>query len=250
MRWGRLQMCSSALVCGAFLVACADAVGPSIGVIDELFVELDNTWTVSTNPVSVSPGVAHLTTRPAAAACGYSAATERFVCPSRVLGGITSATSFQLLDAGSTPQASVSDATASVRFLTDVSGVLPSNGSTSTAITAHADAILSGLVSGIHTLNGTQTSTFVNTGGPSIGTYSMVETTSNLVLATSDHASPYPSSGSITTLIFSGLPGAGAPLSTVTSTFNGTHKVTLVISTGGATQTCTIDLTGAAPICG
>lgn len=247
MRWARLQVFSSALACGALVGACADAFGPSLNAVDDLFAELDNTWSSSTNPVSVSPGITHLTTRPTAATCAYAVVNQRFVCPTRAQNGLTSSTSYQLVDAAGVPQPAFTPrATAAVHLATDVSGTLPTASGPPTALTARADEVLSGLITGIHTLNGTATSTFTSGSGAAAVTYSMVETTSNLVLGSRDRASPWPSSGTITTKIFSGLPGGPALLSTVTSTFDGTRNVTLVIVTGVVTQTCTIDLKGVA----
>jgi hypothetical protein len=103
---------------------------------------------------------------------------------------------------------------------------------------------VSGLISGIRTLNGTLAATFVSVSATATVTSSAVETTSNLVLATRGDATPYPASGSVTTQLFSGLPAGGALLATATSTFNGSRMVTLVIVTNGETLTCAFDLKG------
>jgi hypothetical protein len=246
------QVWWSALLCGAMAGACSDALGPSLTLVDDLFAELGDTWSSSTNPVSVSPGITHLTTRPPAMTCRYAVDGERFICPSRRQSGLTSSTSFQLLDAGSIAQpAFIANNTAAVHIVTDVGGILPSAGGPATTLTAQADEIVSGLISGTHTLNGTATSTFTSGSGMDAATYSMVETTSGLVLAARSSANPWPTSGTIVTRVHLGLPASGPLLSTVTSSFDGTRTVTLVIVTGGATQTCTIDLKGATPmVCG
>jgi len=244
MRSARL-LCVSALACGALAVACGDAVSPTVSVVDMLFAELDDTWSSSTNPVSVSPGVTHLTNRPSAVACGFNAGTQRFVCPARTQNGLSSTAEFQLLDAGGVPQSTfVNGTTASIRVITDVTGSLPGAGGTTTTMAAHSDEIVSGLISGIHTLNSTGAASFVTASSTNTTTNSALETTSNLVLVIRGDATPYPASGSVITQLFSGLPAAGALLATVTSTFNGTRIVTMVIQTSSLTQTCLIDLKG------
>ena len=249
MRSARFVWIGSAVTCGALAVACADSLSPGIAAVDDLFAELDNAWSVSTNPVSVSPGVTHLTTRPAAVSCAYDVSDARFRCPTRVQNGLTSTTSYQLDDESGMPQPGfVRHSTASIHLVTDVDGFLPSVPGVSTTLVAHADEIMSGLASGLHTLNATAASTFTTT-GTMVATFSSVETTLNLKLASRDQATPYPTSGTITTLLYAGpVAAAAALLSTVTATFNGTPNVSLVIVTGSLTQSCTVDLKSAAAL--
>jgi hypothetical protein len=245
MRSARL-LCVSALS-GVLAVACSDPVSPTVRALDALFAELDETWRSSTNPVSVSPGVTHLTNRPSSSSCMYSPGTERYVCPTRTQNGLTSSSTFQLLDAGGAAQSTfVSGVTASVVVRTDISGSLVSpDAVTKTTIAGHSTDILSGLIGDVHTLNRTETAAFVFVTDTSSVTNAAVETTSNLVLGQIGSATPYPASGSITTLIFAGLTAAGVLLATVTATFNGTALVTLLILANGVTLTCIIDLSGA-----
>jgi hypothetical protein len=245
MRSARL-LCVGALS-GALAVACSDAVSPTVRALDAFFAELDETWRSSTNPVSVSPAVTHLTNRPSSASCMYSVATERYVCPTRTQNGLTSSSTFQLLDAvGATHSTYSSGVTASIVLRTDISGTLTSSdGVTRTTIAGHSTDILSGLVSGVHILNRTETAAFVFVTDTSSVTNAAVETTSNLVLGQVGSATPYPASGSITTLIFAGLTATGVLLATVTATFNGTALVTLLVLANGVTLTCIVDLSGA-----
>jgi hypothetical protein len=238
------------LAWGALLASCGDPTGPAGATVDDLMLEIADTWESSTNIVSVSPGIAFLASPPAAKTCVYNGSSGRFVCPIRTMSGLTFATAFQLFDGGSAPQTSFNPRTTdAIHTFTDVSGSLPGISSdTVTTLTTRDDRVLSGLLSGAHTLNGTGTSTFTTTAGSTSSTTTMVETTTDLVLAVRGGPSPHPTSGSIRTLVYSGIPGAGATrLATVTAYFNGTQKVTVVIEAGGVTHTCTIDLKGVAP---
>ena len=244
------RACLHILAWGALLAGCSDPVGLSAGAVDDLFSEITATWSSSTNPVSVRPGLTYLATPPAASTCPYNGSTNRFVCPNRTVSGLAFSTSFQLLDGGQAPQTSFDARTSdAIRTFTDVVGkALQVDATTVTTLTARDERVLSGLLSGTHTLNGTGTSTFTTTIGSTTTTTTMLEATADLILAPRGGPLPYPKSGSITTEVYSGIPGAGATLlATVTSQFNGTQTVTLLIDTSGVMQTCTIDLKGVTP---
>jgi hypothetical protein len=241
------SLCTNVLAI-ALLAGCSDPVGLSAGAVDDLFAEIIETWTHSTNPVSVRPGLAYLAAPSSARSCRYSGSSRSFVCPIRSLGDMTFATSFQLTNSNNITQSEFDPGSSdALRTTTTVSGRSLTSGTSVSTMTARDSQVLSGLQSGIHALNGTGTSVFTVTNGSTATSTTMVETTADLILGARGTQNPYPTSGSITTLVYSGTSAvAAALLATVTSTFNGTQHVQLRIETGGVTQTCTVDVKAAA----
>lgn len=178
--------------------------------------------------------------------CAFNAGTQMFVCPSTTVNGITFSRSFQLLDASGAPQSSFSrGSTAAVRTITDVDGVITTTTGANTVtidVKAHQDATLSGLLTGTHVLNATGTGNAEVSGGGLNHSVATTQTITNLELPRRDSDTPYPKSGTIATQVV--VTGSGLSHTTTTTlTFDGSSTATLVITTGGLTRTCAIDLT-------
>ena len=129
--------------------------------------------------------------------------------------------------------------------MNDVSGTTTTNSSTTT-IDGHGDHTLSGLLTGVHTLNGSSTTaieTSITVSGSTVNSsVTLTETTTNLVLPRRGTAERYPQSGSISFGMTS-TGGTGFDVH-VTITFDGPNIATMVITSGKSTQTCKVDLSG------
>ncbi|MGE5102398.1 MAG: hypothetical protein ACM3SX_20625 [Deltaproteobacteria bacterium] len=229
---------------------------------------------MSLGRVSSVPGASAVISLPATAgvptivpsACTYSPTLQGFACPTTSSGGLTFDIAYFLYDAaGHTQSQADANTTASVRTVVDAKGTvtLPqSSGLTGTVVVAdHNDMTMSGLLTTMHTLNGTGTSHYdlTLTGNPSLhSVIDMTTVTKDLTFANqSDGTSPaWPSSGTITTdsknATALGTLGAVTTSSHAVITFNGTSTATIVFTTSATTTvtTCKIDLTGkTAPVC-
>lgn len=255
MRSSRVARSVSVLIACAFIVACSDGTGPQDVTVGDLLADVSDGQSFGAAGMAFAgAGAVPQLAAHDPAACAFNSGTGTFVCPSTTVNGITISRSFQLLDASGQPQSAYSRATtAAVRTVTDLSGTITSTtGTATTTVTfvAHDDATLSGLLTGTHTLNSSGNSTAAITGGGLTHNVATTQTITNLVLPRRDSETRYPQSGSIATGITVSSAGITHTLQ-VTLTFNGTSTATLVISTGGLSQTCTIDLSrhGAAPVC-
>lgn len=232
--------------------ACSDSTGPSNvqpAELNDVLAELQPSSLGSAvdafSPLPV-PGFSALVP----SSCSYDGASKSFVCPNVTISGITASRSFSLFDANGMPQATFDrTATAAVALKTTLAGTITSGGATVT-IDERQDVTLSGLLTGIHTLNGTSLSHVtgsIGTGAGSIPLSTTVSTTiTNLVLPRSSTGNQWPQSGTIAATI---TDTDSEPMS-VTITFNGTSKATMTVTMGGLTTTSTIDLTNPFPVRG
>jgi len=182
--------------------------------------------------------------------CSYSAASQSFTCPTVTVSGITLTRSFTLLSASGTPQSQFDPAsTAAVRTNSTSAGTISSAGSTIT-VDSRDELTLSGLLTGVHVLNGTSLTHLSGTEPASITpfTITMSTTIANLVLPATA-ADKWPKSGQIIMDITDSELGA-AGTEHITLTFNGTSKVVMTMTSGGFSFNCTIDLASQAPSCG
>jgi hypothetical protein len=187
---------------------------------------------------------------PMPSTCIYSASSQSFTCPTVTTGGLTLTQSYTLLDASGKPQSQFDPSTtAAVRTTMKGTGTVSLTGSNTTGLLTvdeQQDQTLSGLLTGTHVLNGTMT---MHMSGPlSIGTTTTsmnsttTMTTTNLMLPQAG-ASAWPTSGTITEDMTSTVDAGSPAVSThLTMTFNGTSKVAVVITLGGITQRCTMDM--------
>ena len=250
----------AALVAGLALAgACSDSTGPSDVQPSDLSAVLGEL-----QPSSLAPAVAAISpvpvpsfTAPAPSSCSYDGASKSFVCPNVTISGITVSRTFTLLDANGTPQTAFDrTSTAAVRMITALTGTITTATMTAT-VDQQQDVTLSGLLTGMHTLNGTSATRTTGTFGTGTAALpidvSMSATITNLVLPRSSTGSQWPQSGTITsTITESGLAMLTSPSTTMTVTvaFNGTSMVTVTTTIGGFTTTSKIDLANPRPIRG
>jgi hypothetical protein len=227
--------------------ACSDSTGPSdVQPMDlsQVLAELQ--------PSALAPLASQLSSVPAAAitapvpsSCSYDGASKSFVCPNVSVTGVTVSRSFTLLDASGAPQAAFDrSTTAAVRMTSTFAGTVTS-GTTTMAIDQQQDLTLSGLLTGVHTLNGTSlghATGSIGTGSAAIPIATTTSTTiTNLVLPRSSGGSQWPQSGTIAATITDA--GFVGPLTaTFSIAFNGTSTAKVTVTTGGVTTTFTIDL--------
>lgn len=248
------RIASLGLACAA-IASCGDSTGPDpSATLDDLLADVTAAQSLAAGgsrlagvTTAVSAGV------PDPDACPFNSTTQMFVCPGTTVNGITVSRSFQLLDASNTPQSTFSRATtAAIRVVTDLSGTITSTtgATTTTAFVAHDDATLSGLLTGVHTLNGNGNANAIITAGGVTHTVAATQTITDLVLPKRGSANRYPESGAITVnvTIATGLVSQNLR---VTITFNGSSTAMVVITSDGVTHACTIDLSkpNAEPAC-
>lgn len=239
----------------AFAGACSDSTGPSSvqpANLSDVLGEMQ--------PSSLAPAVAIMGpvsvpsfSAPVPSSCSYDSASKSFVCPNVTVSGITASRSFTLLDATGTAQTAFDPtSTAAVRMKATFAGTVASGGTT-LVVDEKQDVTLSGLLTGVHTLNGT--SLMHTTGSAAAGSapvpvdMTMSATITNLVLPRSSAGNQWPQSGTIAaTITDTGLGTAFTMM--VTMTFNGTSTVTMTTTVGGLTTTSTIDLEKPPPVRG
>lgn len=199
---------------------------------------------LSTSPV---PGLG----APDPASCSYDTTSKSFICPNVSVTGITVTRSFTVLDANGTPQSQFDQrTTAAVRMKTSFAGTV-TTGNTSVVVDQQQEITLSGLLTGIHALDGNSLGHVVGSvsGGTSTVPFNTTirSTITNLVLpAAGSGANRWPRSGTVVVTISNALGVGGLPAitSTASITFNGTSKAAVVVTTGGFTSRCTLDLSG------
>jgi hypothetical protein len=240
----------------ALASACSDSsTGPTTDQpadLSEVLAELQlSTLAPLASQLSSVPAAA--ITAPVPSSCSYDGASKSFVCPNVSITGVTVSRSFALLDASGTPQTAFDRATtAAVRMKSTFAGTVTS-GTTTMVIDQKQDLTLSGLLTGVDTLNGTslgQVTGSIGTGSTAIPIATTTSTKiTNLVLPRSSSGSQWPQSGTIAATITNA--GFGAPLTTMVSiTFNGTSTAQVTVTAGGFTSTSPVDLGNPGPIRG
>ena len=183
--------------------------------------------------------------------CAFDAASRSFICATVNGSGYTINSSFDLLNSSGAAQSAFDQATtAAIRTKSTVTGSQVINGETFSTDVAQT-LTLSGLLSGVHTLNGTQLLKLTSTpAGGTASTMTVSTTITELVLPAEPGPGRYPRSGTIAqTLSAPGRAGMPALNSSTLITFNGTSKVDVVISFGPVSQHCIVDLAASAPSC-
>ena len=234
----------------AFASACSDSpTGPVAGEAPELSQVL-----AELQPASLAPLATQISAAPVAglnapnpSSCTYDSATKSFVCPNVAITGITVARSFTLLDASGNPMSQYDrTATAAVRMRSSFAGTVTSGASTVT-VDQTQDVTLSGLLTGARTLNGTSLGHLAGTIGNGTTTTAIASTISttitNLVLPQSSTGPDrFPRSGVIAVANTTSIGALPSFTTNVSITFNGTSKAAVVVTAGGATTSCTVDL--------
>lgn len=241
---------------GAIISACSSdsSVAPN-----RQPASLDQAWREMTLPLLTGAGSLSGIPAPSIAAtlpssCSYSASTQSFACPSVTVSGLTITRSYTLLDASGRSQPAFDAATtASVRAKTTTVGTINSEG-TSLTIDQTQELTLSGLLTGTHTLDGTSTAQVTGTvkSGLITSTVASAVTTSIVKLVVSSAAAgatAYPASGTITVDVVTTTDNALSTTVHFQMTFNGTSKVSVVISSALATTHCTLDLANPSAFC-
>jgi hypothetical protein len=236
-------------VCCAALAACSEGTAPTAALVtvDTLLADISSAEAFSSVGLAVGGVPSFAGGMPSADACPYDSSTQRFVCPTVTSDGLTTSMYFQLLDASGTPQSAFNPATtAAIRTVSDLSGTQSSPESEipmTMTIEGHSERTLSGLLTATRTLNGTGDATVDMTltfqGETMTTSVRIVETTKDLVLPARGSANRYPQSGSVSFSMSSTDSGFDV---SITITFNGTSTATMVVTSNGTKQTCTIDL--------
>jgi hypothetical protein len=224
----------------AALVACGDDPTSSpvsqTANVDALLSEVGASQSLSNFGMTLGGAVALSIAAQSSYNCPYSAPSKTFICPDRTVQGLTFKNYYQLLDPSDAPQSAFNTSTtAAIRTVSDVSGTI--NLTVPIAVTGHNEQTLSGLLTSSHVLNGTGTSTQTMSLTTTPLTLTTAETISNLVQPKNGHKSP--ESGTISVEMSSGTSGV---TSRITMSFNGTSTVTMEMTFGGTTRTCTMDL--------
>jgi hypothetical protein len=176
--------------------------------------------------------------------CAYDGSSQSFVCHQIATGGLTVERSFILYDAKGNRQSQFGPSTAAVQMKAHVAGTLAVATGTLT-MDAADDRTVSGLLTAQHVLNSTSSSTTDGTFGIGSSPPSQMHSTSttkieNLVLPST--ANRWPGPGTLTADATSSFGTLPALSSHVQATFNGTRCVVLSITSGGISETVTIDL--------
>jgi hypothetical protein len=231
----------------AFAIGCSDSTGPSdvqSADLSQVLAELQPSSLVPLNSaISVAP-VASIGA-PVPSTCSYEGASKSFVCPDVSISDIKVSRSFTLLDASGAPQSAFDrTTTAAARMQTSFSGTIATTDA-SVVLDQQQDITLSGLLTGVHTLNGTSLGHLtgnVGTGATAVRIATTISTTiTNLVLPRSSSGSQWPQSGTVAATITDAASGSPTT-ATITITFNGTSKVLVRVTADGVTLTSTVDL--------
>ena len=238
----------AALLIGALAIGCSSdsSVAPTVTTPD-----LSSVLKELSSPVfggGTLLGSAAMPRSPTPSGCSYAASSQSFVCPTVSVNGVSFAQSYVLLDAGGKPQSQWSNTIAAVRMKTSAAGSTTSAG-TSDVFDLQQELTLSGLLSGVHTLDGTSMLKTTTGAGTTLVTTTMSTTMTGLVLPdASAGAAAYPKSGSVTATVTTTTGGRTSMLQ-MQMTFNGTSKVAVVFTIEGVTTRCTIDLASSNPAC-
>lgn len=233
-----------------------------------------STGPVNTQPATLDQALAELSTPAVAAAggslfdsgvdvpallpaqCPYDATSQSFVCTPVTANGITIGQSFTLLTASNVKQAAFDGTTtAAVRANTTVGGTF-TEGGTSLAIDGQQQLTLSGLISGVHTLNGASTMHLSGTVADSTGSIpldlTLKTSVTNLVLPanTTPGTQIWPASGTVSAELSGTMAGLSIGTTKVTTIFSGTSTVDFTITGPGGSKSCKVDLSKTtAPSC-
>jgi hypothetical protein len=179
--------------------------------------------------------------------CSYDSTSQSFTCPVVTTSGITLTRSFTLLSLSGTPQSQFDPATtAAVRTNSTIAGTITADGSTVT-LDGQDELTLSGILTGVHVLNGTSVMNLQGTDAGSTTPFAMsISTTIADLVLPATSADRWPKSGRILVDLTDSMDGT----THMTMTFNGTSKVTVTMTSDGFTLSCTMDLASQSPTCG
>ena len=239
------------VVLAAFANACSDSsTGPAAvppADLSQVLAELQPSSLASLNSqISVAP-VAGLSA-PDPSSCSYDSVTKSFVCPNVSITGITVSRSFKLFDASGNPQTAFDQTTtAAVQMTSSFAGTITTSNSTF-VVDQRQDVTLSGLLTGVHTLNGSSlghANGTVGNGTAATQVSSTLGTTiTNLVLPqSSTGANRFPQSGTIAVTNATKVGVLPLVNSSALIAFDGTSNAKVTVTVNGVTSNCTVDLT-------
>lgn len=245
-----LRRIAFAVLAGALASACSDsstapaAAAAAPADLPTVLAELQ--------PTSLAGLSAQLSATPLPApsalvpsSCSFDGASRSFVCPSVSVSGVTVSRTFTLYDASDTPQAAFDPATtAAVRLQTTFAGTITS-GSTTLVVDQQQDVKVSGLLTGVHVLNGSSLGHVAGTTGTSATPITSTVTTSisNLVLPReSTGPNRFPASGTIAAVAEATVGTLPKITTSVTIAFNGTSSAAVTLTVNGVTTHCSVDL--------
>jgi len=250
---------------GFFALALAAAVGAcgsdsstapntTPATLDQALAELSIPAIGSASGVFFDAGA----TAPAllASRCPYVAASQSFVCTPYSADGVTIDQAFSLLTASGAKQSAFDEiSTAAVSVNTTVAGTVTGGGSDLT-VDGQQTLTLSGLLTGLHTLNGTSTLTLAGTFSDGTTTFpiDVTVTTSiaNLVLpANTTPGTPiWPTSGTVTVQASGTVADIPTGTQKLTMIFLGSSTVDVTVTGNGISKSCKVDLSKTTdPIC-
>jgi hypothetical protein len=233
----------------ALAAACSDSTGPIVDQPADLGKVL-----AELQPAQLAPIASQISAAPIAglkapepSSCSYDAASKSFVCPNVSVTGVVVSRSFTLYDANDNPQAAFDPATtAAISMTSSFSGTVTSGGSTLT-IDQQQDHKLTGLLTGVHVLNGT-TLGHVNgtlvSGTTTTPIASTISTNISGLVIPNESTGPnrFPKAGVITALATTTV--GALPTVTVNTSiaFDGTSKAAVTLTVNGLSTHCTVDL--------
>jgi hypothetical protein len=183
---------------------------------------------------------------PSPSSCSYEPVSKSFVCPNVTVSGLSFTRKFTLLDQSNNELAQWdASKVAAVHVITTAAGTVTSTGQ-SLAIDQAQDLTVSGLLTGVHILDGTSTTHLTSTrpGVPVPIKSTITMTFAHLVLPT--EANGWPASGSVSVDVTN---SAITGTMHMQLTFNGTSKVAVTIGSGTSAVSCTMDLSQQVPSC-
>ena len=237
------------LLVGAFAIGCSSdsSISPSSSRPANLDAALKEFSFSSLS--ALVPGSTSASPATSSSGCTYSAVTQSFVCTATSGSSVTATQSFTLFDASGAPQSKWGDNIAAIRMKASASGT-SNDASGVKSFEAATDLTLSGLITGVHALDGSATSRTVSGTGSNQQVVTTSATFAGLVLPNaSEGINAFPKAGTITASAVTTSNGSTVNAS-VQMTFNGTSSVPMVVTVNGITVRCTVNLASSNPSCG
>ena len=247
-----LALAALASACGSDSSTAPNNTTPA--TLDQALAELSIPAVASASGVFYDAGVTAPALLPSR--CPYTAASQSFVCTPFSASGVTIDQAFTLLTAAGAKQSAFdATTTAAVRVNTTIAGTFTETG-TNLTIDGQQELTLSGLISGLHTLNGNSTTNLNGTfsdGTTSVPIDVTVSTSiTNLVLpANTTPGTPiWPTSGTVTVQASGTVAGLPTGTQKIAMLFNGTSTVDVTVTGNGFSKICKVDLSKTAdPSC-
>ena len=234
----------------ALAVACTDSpTDPSVVPPADLSQVLSELQPSSLNSISSRISAAPVAglSAPVPSSCSYDSVSKSFVCPNVSVTGVSVSRSFTLYDANDNPQTAFDKTTtAAVRMKSSFTGTV-TNGNSTVTIDQQQDVKLSGLLTGVHVLNGTSlghVNGTIGNGTTSTPVTSTISTAISGLVLPRESTGPnrFPKAGVITALAETTL--GALPTVTVNTSiaFDGTSKAAVTVTVNGVSTHCTVDL--------